>query len=72
MRSPDYDAEERDTASPRFCRNPIGAAFADGLPRCTPREGHQPFAAPHALHPIPQKQRAAMWDLFRGFPGTRV
>jgi len=39
-----------------------GNGFAGGLLRCTPCEGHQPFAASYALHPIPQNQCAAMWD----------
>ncbi len=43
----------------------MGAGFPGGLLCCKAGEGEQPFAAPRALHPFPENQRAAMWDLIR-------
>ena len=47
------------SATPRardFIATRTGTGFAGGLLRCAPCEGHQPFAASHALHPIPQSR----------------
>jgi hypothetical protein len=33
-----------------------GTDFAGDLQRCAPCEGNRPFAAEHALHPIPQNR----------------
>jgi oligopeptide transport system substrate-binding protein len=55
-RSPDYDAEERNTASTRVGRNPSGQGFAGSLPCQAPSEGNQPFASSPSSHPIPQSR----------------
>ncbi|MGA7750627.1 MAG: hypothetical protein WCA63_10820, partial [Gallionella sp.] len=47
------------SATPRardFVATRMGTDFAGGLLCCAPYEGHQPFAASHALHPIPQSR----------------
>ena len=49
-------AVPRNCASLRFVATHKGTGFAGGLLRCAPCEGHRPFAASHALHPIPQSR----------------
>ena len=47
------------SATPRardFVATHMGNDFAGGLLRCASGEGDQPFAASHALHPIPQNR----------------
>jgi len=49
-------AVPRNCAALRFAATRKGTGFAGCLLRCAPCEGGQPFAASHALHPIPQNQ----------------
>jgi hypothetical protein len=46
------------SATPRardFVATRMGSGFPGGLRRCARCEGDRPFAASHALHPIPEK-----------------
>ncbi len=67
-RSVAYDAEERNAASARFCRNPKGAGFAGGLLRCAPCEGNDHSLRRTPCIPPRKTERAAMRDLFSVSP----
>jgi hypothetical protein len=62
------------SATPRardFVATRMGTGFAGGLLRCASCEGHQPFAASHALHPIPQNRVRSHAGLILCFPNNR-